>query len=132
VKGYGEFASGMSKEERAKLSVSDKQKYCDKATKGLESKFTMLESTTDVGVDKEKPKPLYNVATRIDEYKRQVKAFNMQDVFTIPNEFTEDTKGGLVPAAGAQPIDLFSSYTSIDLEKVKSYSQFVFQNVPGM
>jgi Zinc knuckle len=128
VNEYGEFVSGMTKEKQAALSTSDKQKYQAKATQGLEYKFTILESIADVETDKEKLKPLYNVATRIDEYKRAVRAYNMQDVFLVPNEFADHDTRGRIPAAGAQGIDLFSSYSAISLEVVKDHSKFIFKN----
>jgi Zinc knuckle len=119
------FVSSISREQRAQLSPDQKEKYAERARAGLEAKFAILPVITDAS-SKESLKALYNVTARIEDFRRAVMAYNMQDVFMIPTRMEYDSHyGTYVPTADSETKDLFTDYKEISIETVKRYTDFL-------
>ena len=132
------FQSSIPKRDRASLSTTEKSKLKIRAETGLEYKFRRMEyvfSKDGSNVPtKESLKGVYEVGIRIEEFENCLKAFDMNDVFTIPNTYTKaaDDNGNEFwqPSAGAAPINLFTSHSDVDLDTVKKASEYFFRFGP--
>ena len=51
----------------------------------------------------------------------------MHGIFTVPSMMAEDPTGAYnqVPAAGCTPLDMFNSIQELDIEVVKSWSEYI-------
>jgi hypothetical protein len=117
--------SGVSKLDRATLSLTEKGKLKRAAETGLEEKFTMIEPLIGTKPTKEQLQSIYSVTMRIEEFRRSLQAFDMEDVFVIANEYDIDaTSGDYKPATGSRPINLFTSIQDVDLNTLKNASAF--------
>jgi hypothetical protein len=117
--------SSISKLDRGALSVTDKGKLKRAAETGLEEKFTMMEPLIGSKASREQLKSIYSVTMRIEEFRRSLQAFDMEDVFLIASAYVVDpTTGDFVPEMGSRPINLFTSLSDVDLETIKNASAF--------
>jgi hypothetical protein len=117
--------AGIAKDQRSKLSAKDMQNLKIKAEEGMEDKFKLMEPIADgTKASADQLKTIYSVQQRIDEFKSLLQAFDMDDVFTIPSEFSVDENGNDRPARTARKLDLFTSSQDVSLEVVKKASVY--------
>lgn len=117
--------ASISKEERNVLTPSEYGKLKRAAEVGLENKFTMMEPLSGNKPSKEQLKSIYSVTMRVEEFRKSLQAYDMDDVFMIASAYeTHDDDGEDWPAVGARPINLFSSSNDVDMELVKQASRF--------
>ena len=109
--------ASISKEERNVLTPSEYGKLKRAAEVGLENKFTMMEPLSGNKPSKEQLKSIYSVTMRVEEFRKSLQAYDMDDVFMIASAYeTHDDDGEDWPAVGARPINLFSSSNDVDME----------------
>jgi hypothetical protein len=116
--------ASIPKTEREGLSPSEYGKLKRAAEVGLENKFTMIEPLSGAKASKEQLKSIYSVTMRVEEFRRSLQAFDMDDVFVVASAYEPNDEGETWPVAGARPINLFSSSQDVDIETVKSASAF--------
>jgi hypothetical protein len=126
------FLAGIKKEHRSALSSSDYLKLKVKAEEGMETKFSLFQPVDSEDIDNEGSKLLnqtYSVTMRIEEFRRELKRFDLEDVFTIASSYAPNANfdGDEFPEAGARPIDLFHSYNDVNLETIKKASTFFME-----
>ena len=126
------FLAGIKKEDRNGLSRSEYSKLKVKAEEGMETKFCLFQPVDSDDLDDEGSKLLdqtYSVTMRIEEFRRELKRFDLDDVFTIASSYAPNAQfdGDEFPAIGARPIDLFHSYNDVDIDTIKKASAFFMQ-----
>jgi uncharacterized membrane protein YgcG len=129
--------SGVSKLDRSNLTQTDMSKLKRAAETGLETKFSMMEPFVGTKTSTEQLKSIYSVTMRMEEFRKSLQSFDMDDVFCIASDYEMDADTNWIPAVGNRPINLFTSHQDVDLETVKrasSYSlhwgaDFVVQNL---
>jgi hypothetical protein len=118
---------GISKKDRATIKISDKKTYFkvrDNAVEGLTSKFTQLQSIDEKST-LDHLKKVYSVVNRFADLQQQLEQNDMEDVFTIPNNFTKDTNtGDYVPSPTASAVNLFTDANLIDLPTVRKATAY--------
>jgi hypothetical protein len=96
-----------------------------KAEEGMDDKFKLMEPIADgTKASADQLKTIYSVQQRIDEFKSVLQTFNMDDIFTIPSEFSANASGDERLATSARKVDLFISNQSVTLEVVKKASVY--------
>jgi len=123
------FLAGIKKQDRPSLSRSDYSKLKGKSEEGMESKFSLFQAIEAESFDEDGSKLLdqtYSVTMRIEEFRRELKRFDLDDVFTIASSYSPnaDFDGDDFPEVGARAVDLFHSYNDVDLETIKKASAF--------
>ena len=114
----------VSKDERQTLSQADRIKLQNNAERGLESKYDLLDHVTLTDV--QTLKAVYNMSIRTEELKEEMARYDMHEVMLIPNSMTYDASDGYYkPANGAQPVDLFTRASEIDLTLVCQFSEWM-------
>ena len=126
------YLAGIKKADRSTLSRSEYLKLKVKAEEGMEMKFSLFQPVDSDDIENEGSKLLdqtYSVTMRIEEFRRELKRFDLEDVFTIASSYApnEAFDGDEFPEAGARPIDLFHSYNDVELETIKKASAFFMQ-----
>jgi hypothetical protein len=65
---------------------------------------------------------------RIEEFCKSLQAFNMDNVFTIASEYVDETRNNTtnkILADHAHVVNLFAMHSKVDIETMKSASEFV-------
>jgi hypothetical protein len=121
---------GILKKDRSSLQQKDKKTYfkvCDNAIKGLENKFTQLQSIDEKST-LDHLKKVYSVVNRFADLQHQVEQNDMGDVFTIPSQFTLDpTTGHYIPSPSATAINLFTDANLVSLETARHANAYFAQ-----
>jgi hypothetical protein len=91
--------AAIAKDQRSKLSAKDMQNLKIKAEEGMDDKFKLMELIVDgTKASADQLKTIYSVQQCIDEFKSVLQAFDMDDVFTIPSEFSANASGDERPS----------------------------------
>ena len=107
------FFAKTKKEARSNLTQAELRKLMEKATIGMESKFALLgQIRVD---DSDSLKDVYDLNIRIEEFIEELRSYDLDDCFLIPDAFDVGTGNELVPSPGADPVNLFHAYGSIEL-----------------
>ena len=123
------FRASIKKEDRVTLSTSDKRKLQFAAETGLESKYDLLDNI--MMSDVETLKAVYQMSIRTDELKTDMLRYDMLGIMIIPDRFTLDpASGDMVPTVGAAPINLMNSASEVDLDLVKTHSEWMLRYGP--
>lgn len=118
--------AGISKLTRHRLTVSEKNKLKKYAEVGLENKFSMMEPLAGAKASKEQLKTIYSITMRIEEFRKSLQAYDMDDVFMIASEYEIDEEtGNFTPVAGSRQVSLFTAASEVSLETVKQASEFM-------
>ena len=116
----------IPKEQRASLTAQQKIKLkaaCKEPLK--EPHFNFL--TQDNSLDLTSLQSLYSVRMKVEELRLILTADDMHGVFTMPSQMCEDPTWlyNYVPAAGCQPLDMFTSIEMIDLDLMMKWSEYI-------
>ena len=121
-----QMMAGIPKADRANLTASERSKLKKFAEEGLEFKFSLLaplDGTTKPTIDK--LKGVYSVTIRVEELRGDLQRYDIHDVFLIASDWTYNSdEDEDRPAAGARPIDLFTSHAEVSLDTIKKASTF--------
>ena len=86
----------------------------------METKFSLLgQVKLD---DSDSLKDVYNLNIRIEEFIEELRSYDIDDCFLIPDSFDVDQDGELLPRPRADPVNIFHAYGSVDLEQVRKAS----------
>ena len=119
------FFAKTKKEARTNLTQPELRKLMEKATIGMETKFALLgQIRVD---DSDSLKDVYDLNIRIEEFIEELRSYDLDDCFLIPDAFDVGTGNELVPSPGADPVNLFHAYGSIELELVRESSTWMMK-----
>ena len=125
-----QMIAGIPKANRANLTASKQSKLKKFAKEGMEFKFSLLaplDGTTKPTIDK--LKGVYSVTICVEELCGDLQQYGMHNIFLIASDWTHDVNEDKErPAAGAQPIDLFTSHAEFSLDTIKKALTFFQQH----
>jgi hypothetical protein len=86
----------------------------------------MMEPLVGSKASKEQLKSIYLVMMHIEEYRKSLQAYDIDDVFTVASENEKDPDTNeFRPMVAATPINLFSNGSKVDLELIKHASKYM-------
>ena len=116
---FGAQFSGISKTDRAGLSVAERAKLKKRAEEGLtDVQFKVMGDLpmTDHVLDKAALEDIYNVQSLVDQFEAYCRQYDMDDVFCVPSIMELDGAiDEMIPGAGYQ-----TSISSRTMERLTS------------
>jgi hypothetical protein len=99
-----------------------------KAEEGMKEKFKLMEPIMEgAKASRDQLKSIYSVTLRVEEFRRSLQSFDMDDVFVIPSKFERKDDGEDWPTADATTINLFSAGKNVSDLVVKTASTFMMK-----
>lgn len=124
----GAMLASVPKTARRSLTPTELSKLKARCEVGIENKFTLMKPLTekDGKLDLESVNNVYSLVIRTQELRTALASEDMADVFLIANAYVRDEDMYEdVPARGASPVNLFTSYQDVTLDLVKKASAFI-------
>jgi hypothetical protein len=119
--------AGIPKKERKNLAAKDLNNLKLKAEEGMKEKFKLMEPIMEgAKASRDQLKSIYSVTLRVEEFRRSLQSFDMDDVFIIPSKFERQEEEDW-PATDAKTINLFTAGKNVSDLVVKTASTFMMK-----
>jgi len=116
--------SKVPKDKREDLKPADKAKLQALAEAGIEPKFDFSPTLSKDG-DLSELDSVHTIGMRLAILRRDCAKWSIDDPFQVPSKMDFDpTMDCYVPAVDAALVNLFDSYSTIDLDLLKRFSEF--------
>jgi hypothetical protein len=109
------------------LAAKDLNNLKLKAEEEMKEKFKLMEPIMEgAKASRDQLKSIYSVTLRVEEFRRSLQSFDMDDVFIIPSKFERQEEEDW-PATDATTINLFTAGKNVSDLVVKTASTFMMK-----